>query len=172
MAIQQFAKEGFGQVELNNAAFRRDGRIEAQVEYVGTEPLENGSFAGVDTVTRTTNLAQSTDKLVGLVYSAEHQYEKWGLKDFAVYEGEYPRIGYLSIGDKFTTNKIKYDDGDYADETAIETAVTGAGVYAALDAGIIKLQTTAPANGIAFKASEYTTLPDGQAAIKFVVIGL
>ena len=30
MALQKMEKKGYGQLELNNVAFRRDGRIEAQ----------------------------------------------------------------------------------------------------------------------------------------------
>ena len=47
MATKRFVIDGFGQVELNNVAFRRDGRIEAQCALDETDfasiPAENGS---------------------------------------------------------------------------------------------------------------------------------
>ena len=44
MAIVKLAKNGFGQIELNQVAFRRDGRIEAQCALDATE-FGNGEFA-------------------------------------------------------------------------------------------------------------------------------
>ena len=44
--------DGYGQVELNNVAFRRDGRIEAQcaldtADFDATTPCENGMILRV-----------------------------------------------------------------------------------------------------------------------------
>ena len=45
MALTRFVIDGFGQLELNNVAFRRDGRIEAQCALDATDfasiPAEN-----------------------------------------------------------------------------------------------------------------------------------
>ena len=41
MALKRLVIEGFGQLELNNVAFRRDGRIEAQCA------LDSTDFASV-----------------------------------------------------------------------------------------------------------------------------
>ena len=37
MAIQRLTIDGYGQLEINNAAFRRDGRIEAQCSLDATD---------------------------------------------------------------------------------------------------------------------------------------
>ncbi len=46
MALARLVIDGYGQCELNNAAFRRDGRIEAQCALDETDfadvPAENG----------------------------------------------------------------------------------------------------------------------------------
>ena len=36
MATKRLVISGYGQVELNNVAFRRDGRIEAQCQWAGS----------------------------------------------------------------------------------------------------------------------------------------
>ena len=61
MALKRFTIDGYGQIELNQCAFRRDGRIEAQcalydkefaknqAEYVGGKIYaENGMILAVD----------------------------------------------------------------------------------------------------------------------------
>ena len=52
MAIKRFVIDGYGQIELNNCAFRRDGRIEAQCALDATDfatlPAENGMLLAVE----------------------------------------------------------------------------------------------------------------------------
>ena len=54
MALQRLVIDGFGQLELNQVAFRRDGRIEAQCALDATDfadvPAENGMLLAVDKV--------------------------------------------------------------------------------------------------------------------------
>ena len=54
MATKRLVISGYGQVELNNVAFRRDGRIEAQCAPNATDfksiPVENGMLLAVDDV--------------------------------------------------------------------------------------------------------------------------
>ena len=56
MALQKMEMKGYGQLELNNVAFRRDGRIEAQcaLDAVDFENIaaENGMLLAVDNVKR------------------------------------------------------------------------------------------------------------------------
>ena len=56
MAIKRLTIDGFGQVELNNVAFRRDGRIEAQcapdTTDFATAKVENGMLLAVDNIKR------------------------------------------------------------------------------------------------------------------------
>ena len=168
--------DGYGQLEMNNCAFPRDGRVEAQCKLDPDDfkdiPCENGMILAVDNVKRVVKLPKNTDFPVAIVYSAEHLYDerKSGLKDFAltVNDGVYPRLGYLSTGDKFTTNTIEL--GEYKDEDALKTAVDAGTVYGTTDAsGAIKVQGTRPESLFVLKAIKNTTMPDGQYAIKFQV---
>ena len=151
MAINKLTKNGYGQLELNQVAFRRDGRIEAQCALNATDfasaPAENGMILCVDNVTRTVKLPTSANIAkypLALNYTAEHMYDtiKNGLKDFklGIADGFYPRLGYLDVGDKFTTNTVCYDTSDFANDAALKT---GAG-----------------------------SMPDGQFAVKLQVIAL
>ena len=57
MADKRLVIDGFGQVELNQVSFRRDGRVEAQCALDATDfasvPAENGMLLAVDRVNRT-----------------------------------------------------------------------------------------------------------------------
>lgn len=132
MAINRLAKNGYGQLELNQVAFRRDGRIEAQCALDATDfasaPAENGMILCVDNVSRTIKLPTSANIAkypLALNYTAEHMYEsRLGLKDFklGISDGFYPRLGYLAVGDKFTTNTVCYDTTTFANDAAVKTA--------------------------------------------------
>lgn len=88
MATQRLVIDGYGQVELNNVAFRRDGRIEAQCAPDPTDfkniPVENGMILAVDAANRVVKLPVNDSLPLALVYSAEHMYDERtpGLKNF------------------------------------------------------------------------------------------
>ena len=89
MAIKRLVVDGYGQLELNNVAFRRDGRIEAQCALDATDfadtVAENGMLLAVDNVTRTVKFATDDSLPIALNYTTEHMYDerKVGLKDFS-----------------------------------------------------------------------------------------
>ena len=189
MAIVKLAKDGYGQVELNNAAFRRDGRIEAQCALDTTDfpadgsvVAENGMLLAVDRVTRTVKLATATlaaTQLIGLNYSAEHLYHPVhrGLKDFALTSKDFlPRIGYFAAGDKFTTNTLCFDNGTYADLDAIKDELEAsepAMIYAGIasdGSGYWQAVASKPQAGPVGQIIEVTTMPDGQPAVKIQVL--
>ena len=97
------------------------------------------------------------------------------LKDFKLERGTFlPRLGYLSVGDLFTTNCFGYDS-DFADDAAVKAVkLSGTGavtVYGGIsDEGAILLTKTKPQAGPVLKAVEVTTMPDGQFAFKFQVL--
>lgn len=184
MAIKRYTIDGFGQVELNQVAFRRDGRIEAQCALDATDfenvPAENGMLLAVDNTTRTIKFAKDASLPIALNYTAEHMYDdrKNALKDFSLSatDGFYPRLGYLAIGDKFTTNCIAYDTAEFANDEALETAYEGeTKVYGGIsDEGAILVSKTAPSEGpvlLAVKGTGAGSMPDGTFGIKFQVIG-
>ncbi len=185
MALTKLTKDGYGQVELNNVAFRRDGRIEAQCAldtnvFSEEVPAENGMLLAVDNVTRTVKFATGSIFPIALNYTAEHMYDERtpGLKNFKLVPGEFlPRLGYLSTGDKFTTNTVVYDTTEFADEDALfealaKDALKATPVYGGVsENGYIKLSKTAPTDGPKLLAVALTTMPDGQPAVKFQVSG-
>lgn len=182
MAINRLVIDGYGQLELNNVAFRRDGRIEAQCALDATDfasvPAENGMLLVVDNVNRVVKLPEATNDLpIALNYSAEHLYDErhYGLKDFALRPGEFlPRLGYLSVGDKFTTNCVCYDSSEFNNEEALGTALAALDttpLYGTTDtSGAIKITKTKPSAGISLLVIADTDMPDGQRGIKFQVL--
>ena len=177
--------DGFGQVELNNVAFRRDGRIEAQCAldtnaFDSQTPCENGMILRVKKAEHviTTCDSSAANQLYALNYTSEHMYDerKPGLKNFylksaAAGEDFYPRVGYLAAGDLFTTNCI--DLGSYASVGAVTTALEGGEVYAAAGTqGAIVLAGEAPSVGPVMQVIKKTTMPDGQDAFQIQVLSV
>ncbi len=184
--IKRFVIDGFGQLELNQVAFPRDGRVEAQCALDATDfasvPAENGMLLAVDRVNRAVKFPTSANVAVmpvALNYTAEHMYDERAnsLKDFKLERGSFlPRLGYLSVGELFTTNTICYDSEDFANDAAVIAAAgnlaTSAMYGGVSDNGAILVSDTAPQAGPVLKAVEKTTMPDGQFAIKFQVLSV
>lgn len=190
MAIVKLTKKGYGQIELNQVAWRRDGRIEAQCKLDAEQfpadakeigaVAENGMLFAIDNVTRTlkkATLALAASEMIGINYSTEHIYDERnsGLKDFYLTGGEnfLPRLGYLAAGDKFTLNTVCYDNSAFADEDAIAEAIANGVVYAGIasdESGYWELSKSAPAAGPVARAIALCDMPDGQVAIKLQVI--
>lgn len=176
---QRLTIDGYGQLELNNVAFRRDGRIEAQLpldeETFAEVPAENGMLLTVDRVKGCVRFYKEGDRTIALNYTTEHMYDdrKPGLKNFCLRPGEfYPRLGYLSVGDKFTTNCVSFEgeESDMKDKIAAcaETPVYGA----PCEDGSIRLVEDSSDNvsEVQLQVIEGTTMPDGQYAVKFIVL--
>ena len=130
MAIKRLVIEGFGQIELNNCAFRRDGRIEAQCKLDKTDfkdiAAENGMLLAIDNVERVLKLPKDDTLPIALVYTTEHMYDERAnaLKNFHTTLDDFmPRLGYLAKYDKYTTNCIGYDDGEFTDDEAVVAAL-------------------------------------------------
>ena len=181
MSLKRLVIDGYGQLELNRVAFPRDGRIEAQCALDDTDfasvPAENGMLLAIDRVNRKVKFAADDSMPIALNYTTEHMYDERqrSLKDFKLELGEfYPRMGFLAMGDLFTTNCLGYDDGEFASEDDfldacddIKTTALFGGISAA---GVIKVSATKPTAGPVLMAVEKTTMPDGQFAIKFQVL--
>ena len=174
--------DGFGQVELNNVAFRRDGRIEAQcalstVDFASV-PAENGMILRVKKASHEICFADASapNQLYALNYTSEHMYDerKPGLKNFklvsaAAGEDFLPRVGYLAVGDLWTTNTV--DLGSYASAAAVAAAMTNGEVFASAGTdGYATLASAAPANGLVMQVIKKTTMPDGQDAFQLQVL--
>lgn len=175
MALKRLTIDGYGQVELNQVAFRRDGRIEAQAKIAaGIDYVENGMLLAIDPVARTVGMPTANEGLIALNYTAEHMYDerKPGLKNFKLDAGSYlPRLGYLAAGDKFTTNCLAFNTEDEDVKKAIQTAIAAGTCYGAPCAlGAIEITATKPEGVVALQVVEETTMPDGQYAVKFIAL--
>lgn len=189
MAVNKLSKNGYGQIELNQVAWRRDGRVEAQCALDSTEfpadgsvVAENGMLFAIDNVTRTlkkATTALATTNIIGINYSSEHLYDERtpGLKDFALTGGEdfLPRLGLPAVGDKFTTNTVCYNTTNFTNEEALIDALEGIAttkLYAGIasdNSGYWEIVKTAPSAGPSAEVIEYTTMPDGQIAVKLQI---
>ena len=163
---------GYGQIELNQCAFRRDGRIEAQCKIAGADYVENGMILAIDNTKREVRYPAASDYMFGLNYTSEHMYDErlvGGLKYYKTDKDSFlPRLGYLAVGDKFTTNTVVYED-----EADISTMVYG--YVKAGDNGYIRLSATKPEDAIADAPllrviDAKATMPNGAPAVKFQCI--
>jgi hypothetical protein len=175
MALTRFKIEGYGQLELNQAPFRRSGRIEAQCKLAAEIPyVENGMLLAVNRKTRTVAMPTGAeDEVIALNYTTEHMYDERerALKHFRLDNGTFlPRLGYVALGDKWTTNCIAYDTDEFADETALKEALEAVAETALYgvpcELGAIKVTATKPA-GFCVEVVKATTMPDGQYAVQF-----
>lgn len=168
MALIKLAKKGYGQLELNFAAFRRSGDIEAACKMAdGIDYLENGMLLAVDRKNRTVGFPTGAEgEVIALNYTTEHMYDEreGALKDFRLEKNTFlPRLGYIGTPDKFTTNTVCFDDAEFATE---EEALAGANYGTVCENGYIKLVAEKP-DGYAVEVIAITTMPDGQKAVKF-----
>ena len=163
---------GYGQIELNQCAFRRDGRIEAQCKIEGADYVENGMILAIDNTKREVRYPAAGDYMFGLNYTSEHMYDErlvGGLKYYKTDKDSFlPRLGYLAVGDKFTTNTVVYDDA-----LTLTNAVYG--YVKADDKGYIRLSATKPQDAIAGAPllrviDAKATMPNGAPAVKFQCI--
>ena len=163
---------GYGQIELNQCAFRRDGRIEAQCKIANADYVENGMILAIDNTKHEVRYPAASDYMFGLNYTSEHMYDErlvGGLKYYKTDKDSFlPRLGYLAVGDKFTTNTVIYDDA-----ANITTMVYG--YVKAGDNGYIRLSATKPEDGIADAPllrviDAKATMPNGAPAVKFQCI--
>ena len=163
---------GYGQIELNQCAFRRDGRIEAQCKIEGADYIENGMILAIDNTKREVRYPAAGDYMFGLNYTSEHMYDErlvGGLKYYKTDKDSFlPRLGYLAVGDKFTTNTVVYDEA-----LTLTNAVYG--YVKAGDNGYIRLSATKPEDAIADAPllrviDAKATMPNGAPAVKFQCI--
>lgn len=183
MAIKRLPIDGYGQFEPNAFTAPRDGRIETQcalnaTQFTKVAPCENGMVVAVDSAAKEIKLyAASAGLPLGVVYSTEQLYDERhpGLKNFSSNSMDFlPRVGYLQVGDKFTTNTLSYDDTTYATIAALKAALANyktTAVYAEPHTDSSwKLSTTKPTAPVYAKVIEVTTMPDGQYALKLQVL--
>lgn len=166
MGIKRLEHEGYGILETNRVD---RSKMESQciVANSVTTGLENGMIVTVDKKKKEVNT--SGTGLKGLVLTSERIYNQFtpGLKNFHIEKGEPVSILFLEDGNTFTTNTVCYDDSEFDNDEAIKTTLASTPVYATVERGVIKVVKTA--TGAFGEVVAYTTLPDGQSALKFIV---
>ena len=166
MALIKLAKNGYGQLELNFAAFRRNGAIEAQCKLAeDIEFVENGMLLAVNRATRTVGYPTGAEgEVIALNYTTEHMYDERekGLKYFKLDKDTFlPRLGYIGTPDKFTTNTVCYEEGTTPADYKYGKACATEGFE-----GYIELTNTRAGAHVEIINAD-TTMPDGQKAVKF-----
>ena len=163
---------GYGQIELNQCAFRRDGRIEAQCKIKDADYVENGMILAIDNTKHEVRYPAAGDYMFGLNYTSEHMYDErlvGGLKYYKTDKDSFlPRLGYLAVCAKFTTNTVIYDE-----TLTLTNAVYG--YVKAGDNGYIRLSATEPEDAIAGAPllrviDAKATMPNGRPSAKFQCI--
>ena len=175
--MAKLEKIGYGQLELNQVAFPRTGRIEAQCA-LGTGfseevPAENGMILAIDKVNRTVGFASDNaqtraKQIFALNYTSEHMYDDRDLgqlRKFKLVPGTfYPRLGFLSVGDRFTTNTVKFN-------TAWESLDPKTGVYMIPGSeGYWEESSSVTGAKVVAQVVKKTTMPDGQKAVKLLIV--
>ena len=143
------------------------------------EKAENGMLLGVNYAKGVIEYPSANVDAVMILDTAEKEYDlnKVGLNQHYIAPdyGYMPRLGKLEVNDRFTTSTVAYDSSVFADATAIENAIE-VGLYGIPCTvsgfeGCIELTKTKPTTQkVGLKAISYTTLPNGEPAIKFAVI--
>lgn len=179
MAIVRFACEKYASLEMNRAAYLKNGLVVSQTPlgeaFTEAAPCENGMWVCADKAAGAINAPAAVTDIIGIVYTTEKEYsiESAGLKNFCQVAGEYPRVGVLQKGDTFTSNCFQYDTSVFADEAAIKTAVdAGTPVYVVptVGAGAPTLVKAKPASGTYATVVKYYTMPNGEAGIKYNIV--
>ena len=172
MALVKWSRDGYGMLERNRV---QTHNVESQCLLNATDfpnGAEVGSIVAVDKVNSAVTL--STGEVYGLLANAEVLYNPMamGLKNYHVEPNKACSVLFLEKGNTFTTNTLVYDNAAFANEAAVVSAIANASVYGGQDSstGQIALLSSAPASGLALQAVKATTMPDGQKAVKFIVI--
>ena len=181
MAVnKRLVADANGVLEKNAVTYPRTGNIMAMYPLdASVAKAENGMLLGVNYTKGVIEYPSANSEAIMILDSAEKEYDKnvVGLDQhyLAPEHGYMPRLGKLEVNDRFTTSTVAYDSAVFADESAIEAAIEAGSVYGkpcevAGFKGMIELTKTVPTGKVALKAVKFTTLPNGDAAVKFAVI--
>jgi hypothetical protein len=180
MAIDKRLVDGKnGVLEKNAVTYPRTGNIMAMYPLKEGVKGENGMLLAVNYVDGKIEYPTASSEVIMILDSAEKEYDKnvAGLDQHYLTSasGFLPRLGKLTVNDRFTTSTVSYDSAVFANAEAIETAIKAGSVYGIPCTttgfeGTIALTKTAPTGVIGLKAIALTTIPNGDVAIKFAVI--
>ena len=175
--MAKFPVSKYPQLEINRAAFLKNGEIVSQLPLSADFSEENLCFNGMWVDANKANgevrPAAEVTAMYGIVYTAEKEPHQLvhGMKHFAQKEGDYPRVGIMQRGDTFTSNC--FDMGEYESADAIKEALeAGEAMFIIPVAGsaMPALAKAAPANGLYGQVIKYYTMPNGEPAIKYNIV--
>ena len=171
MAINRFTHDVYGMVETNRVD--RDN-IEAQCALDATDFPSGAEIGTIVAVNKTAGKLKLAGDLKGILLNSERIYDQFhpGLKNYRLEKGDMGSVYFLAKGNTLTTNTLCYDTVEYANQTALETALAAIGttpMYAIPDAtsGVLKL--TATKTNAPFTVVKLTTMPDGQKGVKLIL---
>ena len=182
MAVnKRLVENANGVLEKNAVIYPRTGNIMAMYPLAEeVTKAENGMLLGVNYAKGVIEYPTTKSDAVMILDSAEKEYYSnvVGLDQhyLAPDHGYMPRLGKLEVNDRFTTSTVAYATSDFSDVDAIAKAVeAGTAVYGkpcetAGYKGCIELTKVAPTTKVGLKVVKVTTIPNGDAAIKFAVI--
>lgn len=175
----------YASLELNQVAFPKTGMVVSQTPlgdaFTKANPCENGMWVVADKAAGAINApAAATDTPIGIVYTTEKEYDimHYGLQRFGrKIAGDYPRVGIFGLGDTVTTNCLQYDDGEFSDFDALETALadiatTPLYVVAVAGKAVPKITKAKPTAGTYAKVVKYYTVPNGGKGVKYQIVSL
>lgn len=181
MAInKRLVENANGVLEKNNVEYPRTGNIMAMYPLAeSVEKAENGMLLAVNYAKKVIEYPSASADAIMILDTAEKEYNEnvVGLDQHYITPtyGYMPRLGKLVVNDRFTTSTVAYDTAVFADEDAIAAAIEAGTVYGKPCEvtgykGCIELTKTAPTGKVGLKAIAFTTIPNGDAGIKFAVI--
>ena len=175
----------YASLELNQVAFPKTGMVVSQTPlgaaFTKAAPCENGMWVVADKAAGAINPpAAATDTPIGIVYTSEKEYDimHYGLQRLGrKIAGDYPRVGILGLGDTVTTNCLQYDDGEFASEEALITALeaietTPLYVQAVAGSAVPQITATKPSAGTYAKVVKFYTVPNGGKGVKYQIVHL
>lgn len=174
MANARFPVKKHAALELNRCAFLKNGLVVSQLplsaDFTEDSPCENGMIVNCNKAKGEVTLAKGDAPILGIVYTSEKAKDgvRAGLKEFYQVAGEYPRVGILHVGDTITTNCFCYDTATYTTIAALETALgkLSTNPLYLTGMGVMKLTSTRPTDAHCFEIIAYTTMPNGEKAVK------
>ena len=151
MALKRFPLEKYASVELNHVIFSRTGNVISQTplgeDFTVEAPCENGMWVCADRSKGVIAAIESTDEPIGIVYTAEKEYDR-----------------------------VQYDDSEYTTEDDLYKALAAyetAPVYVVpvVGSAVPKLTATKPAAGVTYgKVCKFYTVPNGERGVKYQIV--
>lgn len=177
--MAKFPLTKYASLEMNRAGYLKTGLIRSQTplsdEFTAEAPCENGMWVDANIANGAIKLPSEDTREYGIVYTTEKEWGRYnyGLKEHFDVAGAYPRVGILSTGDIFTTNC--FDMGDFGSQEEVETAMkalatTPLYVEPVAGDGRPKITATKPTTGTFGQVVKYTTVPNGERAIKYTIV--